>query len=191
MSEVERPSGDVSRGDRSEVQRAKRDADARYEDLYRIAYEESRRTLDDQANELNSMRDRAVKFEVFIGAATAFLVGSGLSSSHRDAAFYALAAVASAASALMIFILFVVLNPSQKKLWSYRLSARRLVRGYIETEVPLPSKAQSMRALSEMYDDMRVDNERILQSLRRWYRWLIVVGAAQITIWAALVWAKG
>jgi len=164
-----------------------------YEDLYQVAYEEGRRTLDDQTDELNRMRDRAVNFAVFIGAATAFLVGTGLQTPHRDSIFYTIAALASALSALMILLLFVVLNPAKRKreLWNYRVSPNSFVVGWIETEVPVPSKTQFNRELAGVYDTMILKNEVILGSLRSAYRQLIVVGSVQLMVWAALVWVKG
>jgi hypothetical protein len=163
-----------------------------YEDLYQVAYEEGRRTLDDQTDELNRMRDRAVNFAVFVGAATAFLVGTGLQAPHRDSTFYAIAILASALSALMIFLLFRVLNPAKvkKEFWNYRMSPKSLIQGWIETDVPVPSKAQFNRELARVYDDMVLKNEAVLGGLRTAYRWLIVIGSAQLMVWAALVWIK-
>lgn len=160
-------------------------------ELYNVAYAESQRTLDDQQDELKGMRDRAVAFTTFVGAATAFLVGTGLSVTHRDITFYTLAAVASALSAVWILLLIALLNPRKKKPWNYRLSAESLITGWIETEVPGPSKAQFLRALALTYDEMRTANEDLLGPLRTAYRWLIIVGSAQVTLWAALVWLKG
>ena len=136
------------------------------------------------------MRDRAVQFTAFIGAATAFLVGTGLHAANRDAVFYALASLASALSALSIVLLIALLNPSNKRKWNYRMSATSLIEGWIENEVPGPSEAQFLRALSIRYENMRCENETLLESLRTWYRWLIIIGSTQITVWAVLVWLK-
>jgi hypothetical protein len=117
-------------------------------DLYRVAYVESQRTLDDQQDELKGMRDRAVSFTAFVGAATAFLVGTGLHATNRDVLFYILASLASALSALSIVLLIALLNPSSKRKWNYRMSAASLIDGWIENEVPGPSEAQFLRALA-------------------------------------------
>jgi hypothetical protein len=159
-------------------------------DMYRIAYQESQRTLDDEQDELNRMRDRAVQFAAFVGAATAFLVGTGLQATHRDAAFYTLASLASALSALFIICLFIILKPSHKRLWHYRLSATSLIDGWIEAEVPPPNEASFIRAMAMKYDEMHRNNAILLKSLRRTYQWLILSGTAQVTVWAALVWVK-
>jgi len=174
----------------SEPEVAKRGSDTRA-DLYRVAYQEGQRALNDQQDELKGMRDRAVGFTAFVGSATAFLVGTGLHSAHRDVTFYALAGVASALSAVFILLLLALLRPWRKKKWHYRIEPKKLITGWIETEVPPPSEADFFRALAETYDDMQSHNEDLLGVLRRWYRWLIVVGAAQVTVWAALAWAKG
>ena len=163
----------------------------KHADLYEVAYQEAQRALDDQAGEVKSVRDRAVQFTAFVGAATAFLVGTGLESAHRDAVFYVLASLASALSAALILLLIAVLGPSNRNLWHYRVSATSLITGWIETEVPLPSNGHFFRRLAEQYDDWRVKNERLLRGIRQSYRWLIIVGSTQVTVWAALVWAKG
>jgi hypothetical protein len=189
MSEIERPPGDVARPERSGPP-SKRDID-QHAELYQIVYEESQRTLDDQKDELNSIRDRTVQFVIFIGAATAFLVGTGLQNSNRDTSFYVLAAIASAVSIAMIGLLFALLNPSTRNEWNYRVSADALISGWIENEVPRPSKPQFIRALAMINDDSQRKNEKLLTPLRKRYRYLIAVGAFQIVLWAALVWWKG
>lgn len=163
---------------------------AKHADLYRVVYQEGQRALDDQAGELNSMRDRAVQFTAFVGAATAFLVGAGLSGAQRGVTFYILASVASALSALLILLLLALLRPQTRRLWTYSLSTKKLISGWIETEVPLPTEADFFRKLAIMYDDMREENSELLRALRTWYRWLVVVGAAQVAVWASLVWVR-
>jgi hypothetical protein len=189
VSEIERSSGDVTRPERS-GQPSKRDVD-QHAELYQITYEESQRALDDQKDELGNVRDRAVQFAIFIGAATAFLVGTGLQAPHRDTSFYILAIVASAASLVMIWLLFQVLNPSRKHEWHYRLSPDVLISEFIERDVPAPSRAEFVRALAKINGDSQIQNEKLLLPLRYLYRLLIVVGAGQVIIWAALVWWKG
>ena len=191
MSEIEPSGAGASPARRSGDVPSARAGLAKYEDLYRIAYLESQRALDDQQDELKGMRDRGVQFTAFVGAATAFLVGTGLHPTHRDASFYFLAGVASALSVVLILLLLRLLIPSSSKLWHYRLSAKALIAGWIETDVPPPTEGHFLKALAEKYDQMREENEGLLGWLRISYRWLIIVGTAQITMWAALVWAKG
>ncbi len=191
VSEVDRPAGSASPAKRAGGVPPDKRSISEHTDLYQIAYEEGQRALDDQAGEIRGVRDRAVQFTVFVGAATAFLVGTGLQSAHRDAVFYTLASIASLLSAAMIALLIVVLGPSRSNLWHYRVSARSLINTWIETKVPPPSNGHFFRRLAEQYDDWRVKNEKLLSGLRKWYRWLIIVGSAQVTVWAALVWAKG
>src|SRR5690242_14732728 len=112
----------------------KRDIDEDDADLYKASYEEGQRALDNQWDELQGMRNRAVMLTSFIGAATAFLVGTGLHTSQRDALFYTLAGLASALSVVYILLLLVLLRPGQKKQWTYRIEPKELIKGYIETE---------------------------------------------------------
>lgn len=191
MPEIEQPSagGPPTKPDRRS-QPSAADMD-RHLELYRTAYEEGKRALDDQQDELNGMRTRGVQFTAFVGAATAFLAGTGLKAIHRDATFYVLAIAASALSVLLILLLLVLLRPSKERKWQYRLSTEVLIGGWIEREVPLPNEASFLRALAQRYDKMRTDNESLLGWLRKWYQLLIVVGTAQVAVWAALVWVKG
>jgi hypothetical protein len=166
--------------------------------MYRIAYQEGQRALDDQQDELNRMRDRAVAFTAFVGAATAFLVGAGLTNVHRDGSFYALASIATVFSLGMIFLLSVLLNPFQRKLqdpskgkyWNYRLSTKTLMEDWIERDVPPSSEGEFIRWLADLYDDMRVANEKLLGPLRFSYWGVVTSGVLQVVLWAALVWAK-
>jgi hypothetical protein len=191
VPEIGRPTdGPSSAGHSTGVRPAKREISQDTE-LYEIVYREAQRALDDQQVELRGTRDRSVQFTAFAGAATAFLVGAGLHPSHRDASFYALASVASALSITLILLLLALLFPRRHKLWHYRLSARSLITGWIEAQTPPPSHAYVIRALARKCDDMREENEKLLISLRMWYRWLVVVGAAQVAAWVALVWVKG
>jgi hypothetical protein len=190
VPKIERVSAKVAPRRRSTDEPTGGPAIAKHADLYRVVYQEGQRALDDQVGELNSMRDRAVQFTAFVGAATAFLVGAGLSSPRRGVTFYVLASAASALSAVLIVLLLAVLTPQTRRLWTYSLSTKKLISGWIETEVPLPTEADFFKNLAIMYDDMREDNSRLLRALRTWYRWLVVVGAAQVAVWATLVWAR-
>jgi hypothetical protein len=160
-------------------------------ELYQVVYEESQRTLDNQKEELNTVRDRTVQYSIFIGAATAFLVGSGLAAPHRGGSFYALAIIASLFSLIVIGLLLSILSPSTKKLWIEGVSSDYLIANWIEKEVPRPSKAQFVRDLAIMNADSQRENEKLLAPLRARYRYLIAVGALQVVLWAALVWWKG
>jgi hypothetical protein len=191
VPEIDRPTGSPSPAkDGSSVRPTKRDIRQDTE-LYEIVYHEAQRTLDDQQIEVRGTRDRAVQFTVFVGAATAFLVGAGLHPSHRDASFYVLASVASALSVALIVLLLMLLFPMQNKKWHYRLSAKDLITGWIQAKKPPPSHAHFIRALAKLCDEMREENEKLLSSLRTWYGWLVVVGAAQVAAWTILVWVKG
>lgn len=185
-----RPSRDVREASSVAGGQLKRNAVAGREDMYKLAYAESQRTLDDQTKELDSMRDRAVQFAAFVGAATAFLVGTGLLAAHKDIPFYILAGAASTVSAIWILLLFLLLNPSRRKLWGYRMSSTVLIEKWIESDVPEPTEANFLRQLTRAYERKRESNEAVLSSLRRLYRWFIVAGSAQVTIWAAVVWLK-
>ena len=188
MSEFDRPRQESApaRRDRGSAP-ATRIVDSRGA-MYRDVYEESQRSLDDQQDELKGMRDRAVQFTIFVGAATAFLVGTGLTAAHRDWVFYLIASVASLFSVVSVGLLLALLKPSKKHQWNYRLSSKSLIADWIESDVPVPTEPQFLRALAMLYDDMQDENEILLKPLRQIYQVLMVVGVLQLILWAALVW---
>lgn len=155
---------------------------------YRVAYSESQRTLDDQRDELQGVRTRAVQFTAFVSAATAFLVGTGLHATDRNGAFYPLAATASTLSVLSIISLAILLIPRN---WNYRMTPKVLIEDWIEQKgVQQPSEALFLRKLALAYDEMSAENGRLLKSLRTWYICLVLVGSVQVIAWATLVWLK-
>ena len=108
----------------------------------------------------------------------------------KDALFYALAATASALSAALIVFLFLLLSPFARQPWLYRMSTDRLINEWIDAEVPQPDEAMVLRELAFQYGEMHRGNELLLKSMRKWYLGIIVIGTAQVTTWAILVWLK-
>jgi hypothetical protein len=156
--------------------------------LYRLAYEESKRTLDDQSSELSEVRQRGVAFVAFVGASTAFLVGTSLASPVRDLIFYGIAGLATVLSLATLVLVVTLLSPWQS--WDYRLSSEVLVSRWIESDVPAPDEAQFLRALALRYDQMFRDNERKLAVIRRVYVAEILTGTLQLIVWVLLAWVR-
>jgi hypothetical protein len=160
--------------------------------LYRVAYEEALRTLEDQRDELNGVRGRAVQFLAFVGSATAFLAGTGLASStvqERGALFYTIGVIATLVSVGTVASCAIVLNPR----WTFnlRISATVLIDQWIDREVPGPTEPELLKALAQRLDGMRAENEAPLKALRRWFLTLIICGGLSVILWAALVWLNG
>jgi hypothetical protein len=179
--------------------------------LYRIAFEEGRRLLDDQLDELNAMRGRAVQYLAFVGTASAFLVGTGLHGSHRDGLFYAVAGVGTALSLVTVGLATLVLlavwpSGSQQDdggaggterdsglrimQWKFRLHPAPLV-NWIEPDLRKPNEADLLRALALREQQMYAFNKGNLDTLRLNYVLLIGCGAVQLIIWGTLAWLRG
>jgi len=156
---------------------------------YRVVYSESQRALDDQRDELQGLRTRAVQFTAFVSAATAFLVGTGLHATDRNGQFYALAGTASALSLLSIVSLAMLLIPRN---WTYRMTPRDLIDKVIEKEgIQRPTDDLFLKRMALTYGEMSDENEPKLKKLRTWYIRLIIAGSLQVIVWAALIWYKG
>ena len=154
-----------------------------------MVYSESQRALDDQRDELQGLRTRAVQFTAFVSAATAFLVGTGLHATDRNGQFYALASTASALSLLSIVSLAMLLIPSK---WAYRMTPQALIDDFIEDEnFQRPSDDLFLRKIALTYGVMSDGNNKKLRKLRTWYICLIITGSLQVIVWAALIWYKG
>lgn len=164
--------------------------------MYRVAYEEGKRTVDDQVAELDSMRQRSVQFLAFVGSATAFLVGSGLSAPTRGPLFLALALLASLLSIASILLVLCVLltvvfrrGRPQRIAWNLRISARVLVEHWVGPEVGAASESKYLRDLALQYDGMAMENDPNMRVVRRRYGWFLFIGSLQVLVWASLVWA--
>lgn len=158
--------------------------------VYRYAYDEAKRSLDDQTDELSGIRQRALSFLAFVGAATAFLVGTTVKGySHTDFLFYALASAATFLILVGVILLFLVLAPIRMP-WGYRVSGADLIDCWIQSEVPVPNEGTFLRTLTREYDKMRETNEAILTRIRWLYISLIVCTAVQLVLWITLTWLR-
>ena len=141
------------------------------------------------------MRQRSVQFLAFVGSATAFLVGAGVSDGARSTAFFLTASVATALSFLSIlFVLFVLLSIDyhggiHRILWNFRVSSQILVDHWIDPEVGAASEAKFLRNLALQYDKMAEENDPSMTVVRRWYLSFLTFGSIQVITWAGVVWA--
>jgi len=170
--------------------------------MYRVAYEEGQRLVDDQLAELSAMRDRSVQFLAFIGSATAFLVGTSLGRVGDVGIAYGtvtllLACVASVASLIAIYLVATMLLALSKHgrfksiQWNFRVSPTVLIDDWIEREVPRPHQDDFLGGLAEAYQKMHDDNEPGLARMRNYYTAFIVVGFFQVVLWASVAWING
>lgn len=173
-------------------QRGRRDApDA---EVYELAREEELRRLDGQRAEVDAMRQRTAQYLAFVGAATAFLAGTGIKTPDRDAAFWWLAGSASMLSLAAIFLavsvfLALALPALRPADWQFVLRPGAVLQ-MIEADVRAPDAAQLNRHLITLYGSMSVHNEAALAKLRHLYVGFLTVGALQLLVWTALVWAR-
>lgn len=178
-------------------------------DLYKLAYEEGKRLVDDQLSELDTMRQRSVQFLAFVGSASAFLVGTSLKASDRTTIFYVLAIGASVLTLLTVFLCLSLLTAStwqggdsdvQKRgalrflphaeQWAFRLSPKALVQ-WIEPDVRQPSESDYYRALAERYEGMARENSQSLNKMRNRYVGFLAAAVLQLTLWLVLAWLYG
>lgn len=172
--------------------------------LYTLAYEESRRRVDDQLTELTDMRTRVVQYLALTSTATAFLVGTSLgkgggvpaTSADRDLPFYVIAVAGSLIAVMSLFLaLRVILGWAKVRSahpelfqWRFRLAGPALVE-WAQSEVPRPPAEASFRkALAYEYDDMYRHNQPRLARVRSFYVGAITLGFVQLLVWGMLVW---
>jgi len=164
--------------------------------MYKVAYEEGKRLVDDQLAELDSMRQRSVQFLAFVGSATAFLVGTGLTTPTRDTWFFILASSATFLSLSAILMVLAVLVSSRRLSspapyeFDFRVLPGKLVE-WIEPEVPQPDEVDFLRALANQYQSMYEHNEQGLKLVRKYYLLFIVMGFLQLSFWVSLAWMNG
>lgn len=163
-------------------------------DLFEVAYKEGIRAIESQASELENLRSKVVAFAGFVGAAAAFLVGSGLANTEahaklRDGWFYGIAVTASVLA--LAWLTFTLLTLKFVQNWKQKISSKDLIAQTLRREVPPATKAKFFEELAEAYDTTRANNERELESVRDYFLWAVGLGVFQLLLWIALVWAKG
>ncbi len=165
--------------------------------MFRLAYEESQRALSDQLLQLDAMRQRTTQILAFIGTATAFLVGTGVTAPSRDLVFYVIAWAGTAATFATLTVGVAVLLgfrswSSEPHLyhWNSRLSACDLLK-WIDADVPPRDEAAFLGAVAKENDASANENERNLHAVRKWYVCFVFLAFAQLLIWTGLVWARG
>lgn len=177
--------------------------------MYRVAYDEGMRTIDDQVSELDSMRQRSLSFLSYTGAATAFLVGAGINQDTRTGSFRVLAACASLVSVVAILTTALVLFGFHFRVtkeqrarpdfglgrriaawhqWQFRVNAQVLVNKWIDVDLGGDAEREFLRSLALFYDEEARENSRKLRSIRGFYYTSVLTGASAILLWAALVW---
>ena len=168
--------------------------------MYKLAYEEGKRTVDDQIAELDSIRGKSVQYLAFLGAATAFLVGTGLSYADRSKGVFVTAAVATMLSGLALSLCLSILTASRPpwptpkrdswERWAFRMSPGNLL-GWIESDVGRPTEVQFYRALAQKLEIMATENDPIMEKIRRRYYWFLASGVGQLIAWTTLAWLYG
>ena len=161
--------------------------------LYKVSFDESVRTLDQQREELSAIRQRGVQYLALVVTATAFLVGSTLTGSrefgNRDGVFYAVAGLGTALMATTIVLAGVLLWPGYTKM-STRASAKLIQERFIDPEVPASSEGYLYRTLALYNDKSKRSNELVLAKVRAIYLAVVVLGALQVAAWVVLVWLR-
>lgn len=161
--------------------------------MYKVAFDESVRALEDQTDELSNIRQRLVGYLAFVGSATAFLVGSSINpqvsaGGHRSAWFYGLATTGTSLMVLSVGLAICLLWPRLTKL-STTASAKVIIDSNIDRKLsPVQNVGELYRDLA-LYNDDAVDaNDPVMGRARRFYFGAVVVGALQLCAWVALVW---
>lgn len=172
-------------------------------EVYKLTYEESKRSLDSQTQELDSIRQRAIQFLAFIGTGTAFLVGSGLAVTTRTAGFYFLSISGTALLVIAMLLLAYVLFPLRKESvhtsddtsknrlkvapWRGRLSGTRLI-AEVDRDIPKATEQAFTAALVKQYDRMLSSNLATLKLVRRAYLAFVFCSVLELACWITVVW---
>lgn len=162
---------------------------------YEVARDEELRRLELQRAEVEGIRARTAQFLAFVGAGTAFLVGSSLSSSDRDLVFYLIAGGATLISAFTIMTAISVfvggVRPKRRMTarWSFTLRPGTVLRA-VESDIE-PTESQLNAYLARLYAKMADENLPVLNRLRLQYLTFLSVGSAQLLSWVSLLWVRG
>lgn len=161
--------------------------------LYRVAFDESVRTLKQQTDELSAIRQRLVQFLAFVGTATAFLVGTALHPEStpipRGHEFMPLCIAGTAAMGVTLVLTLILLYPRTTPL-TVVSSARDILDDIHRDVSPTDTEAHLLHNLAWYYDGYVEENKPVLTRARWIYFLAIGSGALQLGIWIALVWTQ-
>lgn len=157
--------------------------------LYRVAFEEGRRGIADQVDELNGMRTRAVSYMAFIGTAAAFLVTTTLRSAIPGGAFYLIAILATISVTWATVQLCRVVRPRLP--FTIRFDPRDIITNFIDREIPRPTEAQLLRSLAGWSARYIEENEESLRRIRYRFSHVIMFGGGGLLLWTVAVWIFG
>lgn len=165
-------------------------------EVYEQIRDEQLRELEGQRGELDSMRARISQYLAFVGAATGFLAGTGLTSvpaANRDLGFYLLAALGTAGFAALTYFAVMVLVGSggapRAGQFAFHLDSPKLLTK-AETQGKHPSKSGFTRYLANAYGIMVRDNEPLMRGVRRSYVIALSLGGFTLMSWCVLLWLK-
>jgi hypothetical protein len=199
----------TSPGDNASGRRVTGNPDA--VELYKVIYDEARRLLDDQLAELSTIRTRTVQYLAFIGTATAFLVGTSLSTGEESNVFWGLAA---SASLLLVAALLRGIQVLSGMFWlrpadddgkkrrrfrqpemSFHFGISKLVQ---QVDKPIDVKPANFHARAQLFKGLALqaekyffENESIVKRVKNAYLWCIGLGFLQLIIWGVVAWRYG
>jgi hypothetical protein len=162
---------------------------------YKLARAEELRILDLQRAQLESMRTRAAQYLAFGGAATGFLVGTGLSRADRDGLFFTIAGIATFVSfltvalAVSVFVGGFDFRKRSASKWQFALPNGFVLRT-AEADIR-PNESQINAYLARSYWKLADANRPALTRVRLQYVVFLATGAFQLLLWVILLWARG
>lgn len=162
--------------------------------LYRLAYDEGVRSIDDQKNELSSIRQRSLQYLAFVGAATGFLVAAGIKNPNRNPMYYGIAISSTTLSVVSLFLITLILlgvriGKSTSNSWNFIVHSRAVIENLIEPDVGSIDEAGLLKELALSYDDQAIKNEVEIKKIRTTYIIFLICASVQLILWTWLVWA--
>jgi predicted nucleotidyltransferase len=164
-------------------------------ELYKLAYAEAKARVEGQREELTAARNRVVSFLAFIGASTAFLVGSALRGAQRDSTYDVLAIGATVLFGLAVVLALQVLLAVGRRFRRFRWEFHEATEDmlvFIDQMVPSKQDETSLNQhLAYAYRNHWLHNEEMLRTIRKAYVASIALAALQLGLWFAIVWFRG
>ncbi len=165
-------------------------------EIYEQIRQEQLRELEGQRAELDSMRARVSQYLAFVGAATGFLAGTGLTRvpvDNRDGWFYFLATLGTLSFLALTYFAVMVLIGSggapKASQFAFHLDSPKLLTK-AETNGKHPSVPGFTRYLATAYGLMVKENEPLIRGVRRSYVVALSVGGFTLASWCILLWLK-
>lgn len=153
--------------------------------IYALAYEEARRSVEEQGRQLDQLRLRMMAVLTSATTASAFLVGVVMHAAKADQRWWYWFGCSIGATLYGVVLVNTVLVLRPRYVWHNSFSAKVIISGYADHEQPA-TLGETQKKLAEFGEDNIEHNEKNLGRIRTLFEITLYVFVLELVVWCAL-----